>query len=179
MKGDKLRSTFFGLICLVSPLNQSCQTSRSSDPKNALPISEKSSQKCGILKKDQDTVFLFPEGATGVPLISNDQESNQKLKSLLDKEVCMIADFSSPPVELVSAHLIQTKFQTLCGKISLVNDGYLYSVENDPIEYELFPSDKAAGSLTDRFGKSVCITANFKDQEVIIKSPTQIEEAKK
>jgi hypothetical protein len=173
-----LRNSFSRYIYVMSFLTLSCQANRNSQNNEAFPLSEKSSQRCGILKLDQGTTFLFPEGSTGVAIQAKEKESSQKLKSLLDKEVCMIADFSSSPAELVAPHLIQTRFQTLCGKISLVNDGYLYSVDNDPIEYELFPTEKAIGSLTDKVGKSICLTANFKDQEVIIKSPSQIEEAK-
>lgn len=167
----------FALLMFISvglaPI--ACKPQNMSDEATSATLSDNSSQKCGLLKQDQGKYLLFSRDPAGIEIAPQDGATTNVLTALAGKEVCMIGNFYETPVKLTSSHFIQSKYQTLCGKVSKINDGYLFSILEDPIDFQLLPQDGATTNILEsKLGNNICISADFRDQEVIIKSASQI-----
>ncbi|MEI8027815.1 MAG: hypothetical protein WCI18_15810 [Pseudomonadota bacterium] len=155
----------------------SCRLAPQPQDKNDLMLSEKSSLKCGILEENQEGSYLKTDDHTRVAIKPIDDLITKKLKSLNQKEVCIISDFSEKPVRLTFEHLIQPKNQTLCGIITKTNDDFYFKPKEDLITYELSATNESvSAAFQAHLDKSICLIADFRGQEVKITSSNQFTE---
>lgn len=165
----------FSIMLSLSLSTLACKSQDFQQESASTALSDHSSQKCGLLKQDQGKFMLFSKEPAGIEIAPQDGATLNTLTVLNEKEICMIGNFYETPVMLTSTHFIQSKYQTVCGKLSKVNDGYLLSVLQDPMDYELLPQDGASTNILEsKIGSGICISADFRDQEVMITSASQI-----
>lgn len=156
-----------------------CRLAPQAHDKNDLMLSEKSSLKCGKLGENQEGPYLKSDDQMMVAIKPIDDVIASKLKSLNDKEVCIISDFSEKPVRLTFEHLIQPKNQTLCGSITKTDDNFFFNPKEDLITYELTAADESiSAAFQAHLNTSICLIADFRGQEVKISSTNQFTEAK-
>jgi hypothetical protein len=142
-------------------------------------LSEKSSQKCGVIGEDLQGSYMEIPSEAPIYFKPQNEASLIKLKSFTKKETCIIADFSDSPVALSYEHLIQPKNQTLCGVMTKDDETFYFKPDEDLITYEISTGNENVTNLFQtQLNKPICMTADFRGQEVKVTSLQQLSETK-